>query len=174
MFPWIKHVTMGLVVFTLVLWTIPQTSLATTYYAKKNGVKITAEKSPTSAIIATLQLGDAVTVLAEKGRLLKVKTANKKVGWVFKFRLAKEKPASRSGSRLSGLTGRRRIAARESRAGGSIRGLKEATEQYAKQKHIKPEYQQAVDKMEEFVIGPEEFEQFKKNGHLGEFAGGVQ
>ena len=135
---------------------------------------MTAKPSPTSTMIATLSLGEAVTVLAEKGRLVKVKTAKKKVGWVFKFRLASKKPSARSGSRLSGLTGRRTVAARESRAGGSIRGLKESTQEYAKRKQIKPEHQQAVDKMEAFVLSPEELTQFKKDGQLGEFAGGIQ
>jgi len=159
---------------TLALWLIPAITWADTRYAKQDKVKVTAKKSPTSSVITTLKLGEAVTIISEEGRLVKVKTAKKKVGWVFKFRLSSDKPRTRSSSGLSGLTGKRRIAARESRAGGSIRGLKESTEQYAKQKHIKPEYQQAVDKMEQLVIPSEEFEQFKKDGHLGEFAGGIQ
>ena len=160
--------------FTLTLCLLPMAGWAATLYAKQEKVKVTAKPSPTSALIATLRLGEAVTVLAEKGRSVKVKTAKKKVGWVFKFRLASEKPSGRGGSRLSGLTGRRTIAARESRAGGSIRGLKESTQAYAKQKQIKPEHQKAVDKMEAFVLSPEELTQFKRNGQLGEFVGGIQ
>ena len=159
----------GLVTYTLFL--MPTISWAATLYAKQEKVKVTSEPSPTSTVITTLSLGDAVTVITEKGRLVKVKTAKNKVGWVFKFRLASKKPSARSGSRLSGLTGRRTVSARESRAGGSIRGLKESTAEYAKRKQIKPEHQQAVDKMEQFVIPPEELMQFKKSGGLGEFIG---
>ena len=169
-----KSMTIAIGLLTFALCLLPMAGWAATLYAKQEKVKVTAKPSPTSALIATLKLGEAVTVLSEKGRSVKVKTAKKKVGWVFKFRLASKKPNARSGSRLSGLTGRRTIAARESRAGGSIRGLKESTQAYAKQKQIKPEHQKAVDKMEAFVLSPEELTAFKRNGQLGEFAGGIQ
>ncbi len=155
-------------------WLLPMTSWAVTLYAKQEKVKVTAKPSPNSTVITTLSLGDPVTVLAEKDRLLKIKTEKKKVGWVFKFRLTAKKPSVRKRSRFSGLRGRRTIAAREARTGGSIRGLRESTEQYAKQKHLKPEYQQAVDKMERLVIPPDELRQFKKDGRLGEFIGELQ
>jgi len=148
-------------------------SWAASLFAKQDGVKVTAEKSPTSKVLTTLNLGDAVTVLSIEGRLAKVKTTKGKTGWVFKFRLSSNKPSARSGSGLSGLTGRK-LAARESRAGGSIRGLKESTEQYANAKQIKQEHRDAVDQMEAFSIPTDELMQFKKAGHLGEFSGGVQ
>lgn len=153
---------------------VPAASWAATLYAKQDDVKVTAEKSPTSAVITTLALGDAVTVLSEEGRLIKVKAPNGKTGWVFKFRLADEQPSSGGGFGLSRLTGKRTIAAREARAGGSIRGLKESTETYAKTKNIKPEYREAVDRMETYSVAPNELMQFKKAGNLGEFSGGAQ
>ncbi|MGE0473673.1 MAG: SH3 domain-containing protein [Nitrospirales bacterium] len=158
----------------LVLLLLPSLSWAATQYAKQDDVKVTADKAPTSAVVATLKLGDEVTVLSEEGRLVKVKTATGKTGWVFKFRLTEEKPSSGSSLGLSGLTGRKTIAARESRAGGSIRGLKESTEQYAKDKQIKQEHRDAVDRMEAFSLAPDELMQFKKAGNLGEFSGGAQ
>lgn len=156
----------------MVFWT--SSSLAATLFAKQDGVKVTSDKAPTSSVVTTLHLGEEVTVLSEEGRLVKVKTPAGKTGWVFKFRLTEEKPSSGGGFDLSGLTGRKTIAARESRAGGSIRGLKESTEQYAQTKQIKQEHRDAVDRMEAFTIPPEELIQFKKSGHLGEFSGGVQ
>lgn len=153
---------------------VPSFSWAATQYAKQDGVKVTAEKSPTSTVVDTLKLGDAVSILSEEGRLAKVKTAAGKTGWVFKFRLTKDKPSSGGSVGLSGLTGRKTIAARESRAGGSIRGLKESTERYAEDKQIKQEHRDAVDRMEAFSLTPEEFMRFKKAGNLGEFSGGVQ
>jgi uncharacterized protein YgiM (DUF1202 family) len=171
----IARTILGLLLFTMTTWICPSINWAATLYAKQDDVKVTAEKSPTSTVIATLSLGDAVTVLAEEGRLANVKVTNGKTGWVFKFRLSEDKPSSGGGGLgLSGLTGKHTIAARESRAGGSIRGLKESTEQYAKIKQIKPEYRQAVDRMEAFSLAPEEFMQFKKAGNLGEFSGGAQ
>jgi len=171
----IVRVIFGVILLTVAAWMLPSTNWAATLYAKQDGVKVNAEKSPTSAVIATLALGDAVTVLTEEGRLAKVKTSTGKTGWVFKFRLSEEKPSSGGGGLgLSGLTGRKTIAARESRAGGSIRGLKESTEQYAKDKQIKQEHRDAVDRMEAFSLKPDEILEFKKAGHLGEFSGGAQ
>ena len=152
---------------------LPSLSWAASLFAKQDGVKVTAEKSPTSKVLTTLNLGDVVTVLRVEGRLAKVKTTKGNTGWVFKFRLSPDKPSSRSGSGLSGLTGRK-LAARESRAGGSIRGLKESTEQYANAKQIKQEHRDAVDRMEALLISPNELVEFKKAGNLGEFSGGVQ
>ena len=170
----ITRMIVGILLFTMVTWMFPTSNWAATFYAKQDDVKVTAEKSPTSSVIATLALGDAVDVLTEEGRLVRVKAPNGKTGWVFKFRLTEEKPSSGGGFGLSSLTGKRTIAARESRAGGSIRGLKESTETYAKSKQIKQEHRDAVDRMEAFSIAPEELMQFKKTGNLGEFSGGVQ
>ena len=170
----IFRVIIGIVLLTVAAWMLPSINWAATFYAKQDDVKVTAEKTPTSAVVATLALGDAVTVLAEDGRLANVKTATGKTGWVFKFRLTETKPSSGGGLGLSGLTGKKTIAAREARAGGSIRGLKESTEQYAKDKQIKQEHRDAVDRMETFSIAPDELMQFKKAGNLGEFSGGVQ
>ncbi len=169
----IARVIFGIVLLTLSAWLLPSSNWAATLYAKQDNVKVTAEKSPTSAVITTLSVGDEVSVLAEEGRLAKVKVANGKTGWVFKFRLSTDKPSTRSGSGLSGITGRK-LAARESRAGGSIRGLKESTEQYAKSKQISQEHRDAVDRMEAFSLAPDGLMEFKKSGHLGEFSGGVQ
>ena len=156
------------------LFCLSSPAWASTSFAKQDGVKITAKKSPRSKVLTTLKLGDAVTVLSVEGRMAKVKTTKGKTGWVFKFRLSPKKPTARGSSGLFGLKGRKKIAARESRAGGSIRGLKESTEQYAKDKHIGQEHQDAVDRMEALVIPPDELLEFKKAGHLGEFSGGAQ
>jgi|GEM_PF-265021 len=163
-----------LIAVTFLLFSImclPSYSWAGTWYAKQDGVKVTAEKSSTSALVETLNLGDAVTVLNEEGRVAKVKTTKGKNGWVFKFRLSEEKPSSGGGSGLSGLVGRNTIAARESRAGGSIRGLKESTDQYAKDKQISQKHRDAVDRMEAFSLATNDLMEFKKSGHLGEFSG---
>jgi len=153
---------------------LPSYSWAGTWYAKQDGVKVTAEKSSTSAVVETLNLGDAVTVVNEEGRVVKVKTTRGKNGWVFKFRLSEEKASSDGGLGLSGLTGRNTIAARESRAGGSIRGLKETTERYAKDKQISQKHRDAVDRMEAFKVATDDLMEFKKSGHLGEFSGDAQ
>jgi hypothetical protein len=159
-----------------VLGLLGGTAFAETMYAKKSGVKVTEAKSPTSKVIAMLKTGDSVTVLDKAGRQYQVKLSNGKKGWVFKFKLSEKKPSRSTGGRsgLSALTGKTKIAAKESRAGGSIRGLKESTEQYAERKHISPAYRRAVDKMEELTISDEELQRFQQEGNVGEYAGGAQ
>ena len=154
----------------------PAWTWAATMYAKTGGVKVTVKPSPTSAVVGTLNQGDPVQVLKKEGRKLQVKLSNGKTGWVFQFKLADSKPAKSSGGRsaLSGLTGKNTIAAREARSGGSIRGLKETTANYAKDKHIDPSYQRAVDDMEAFIVTTDELAAFQREGGVGEYSGGVQ
>lgn len=151
------------------------TLFAETMYAKKDRVKVTAEQSPTSKVVATLGLGDEVEVVEKSGRQYQVKLRSGKTGWVFKFKLSDEKPTGKKGkSSLSGLTGKNIVVAKEARAGGSIRGLKETTEQYAERKQIDPAYRRSVDKMEQFTVTEDELVQFQKEGGVGEYAGGGQ
>ena len=148
---------------------------AETMYVKKNGVKVTVEKSPTSSVVARLGIGDEVEVIKKAGRQYQVSLSNGKTGWVFKFKLSETKPAGKSGgSALSGLTGNNRMMAKEARSGGSIRGLKETTNQYAKSKRIDPLHNQSVEKMEQLVISDEELAAFQRAGGIGEYAGGGQ
>jgi len=161
---------------TLAFIMMPVLSHAETMYAKRGGTKVTLAPSPTSKVVGTLNVGDRVQVLKKDGRKYQVKLANGRTGWVFKFKLTASKPAGKSRGRsgLSALTGRSAISAREARAGGSIRGLKETTANYAKGKRIDPVYQQAVDKMEARVVSADELSAFQRQGGIGEYSGGAQ
>ena len=170
-----KRFSSMLLALTLTLMWWPSLSLAETMYAKMDGVKVTAEASPTSKVVDTLNAGDEVQVVKKDGRQYQVKLPNGKSGWVFKFKLTDEKPSARSGgSSLSALTGKTTIAARESRSGGSIRGLKETTENYAKRKNIDPAYRRSVDAMEAFRVSDSELAQFQQAGGIGDYSGGGQ
>lgn len=148
---------------------------AETLYAQKGQVKVTQEKSPLSKVVASLEPGDPVEVLEKSGRHYRVRAPNGKTGWVFKFKLSEEKPGGSGGSdALSLLTGESAVAAREARSGGSIRGLKEVSEAYVKDKQLDPAHKQAVDRMEQLTIPQEELIRFQKEGSIGEFAGGGQ
>jgi len=147
---------------------------AATMYAKKDRVKVTTEKSPTSKVVALLRLGDQVEVVKKSGRQYQVKLRSGKSGWVFKFKLTDKQPEKKTGkSGLSGLAGDNVVVAQEARAGGSIRGLKETTEQYADKKQISQADRRSVEKMEQRTVTDDELDQFKKDGGIGEYAGGV-
>lgn len=171
-----KLLRLLLVVVGLIVPLVAGPVFAETMYAKKDRVKVTEEKSPTSKAVGTLHLGDRVQVVKKLKRQYQVKLGNGKTGWVFKFKLTSKKPAgkSRGGSGLSGLAGKRVVMAKEARAGGSIRGLKETTEQYAQRKQISPADKQSVTKMEQLVVSDDELSRFQQEGGVGEYAGGGQ
>ena len=171
-----QRTTLMFVAIGLAIILLPVLSMAETMYAKGGGTKVTAEQSPTSTVVGTLDVGDPVQVLKKDGRKFQVKLSNGRTGWVFQFKLTDSQPEQRSGggSALSALTGKSTIAAREARAGGSIRGLKETTANYAKGKHIDPAYQRAVDDMEARVVTKEELAAFQREGGIGEYSGGAQ
>ncbi len=152
------------------------TAYGETMYAKKSNVKVTTEKSPLSKSVATLSMGDAVEIVEKSGRHYQVKLANGDKGWVFKFKLADNKPEVKKGgsSALAVLTGESSVMAREARSGGSIRGLKETTALYAKKKHIDPVHQRAVDQMDAQLVSDKELVEFQRVGVIGEFSGGAQ
>lgn len=151
----------------------PGLALGETMYVKKGEVKVTADKSPMSPVVETLRLGDRVRVLEKSGRHYKVRAPSGKTGWVFKFKLSETEISGGSGGdSLSALTGESRIAAREARTGGSIRGLKEVSERYAKTKRLDPASQDAVQRMEDRMISRDSLLEFQREGGVGEFSGG--
>lgn len=163
--------TTALLGVTLLL--APGLAVAQTMYAKDDGVKVTEEKSPMSRVVETLRLGDRVRVLEKRGRHYKVRGPSGKTGWVFKFKLSEtEVRGGGGGDVLSALTGQSRIAAREARTGGSIRGLKEVSERYAKKKNLDPASREAVQRMEDRTIPRERLLDFQRQGSVGEFSGG--
>jgi len=164
---YVTTVTVGLV---LVL--VPAFVSAQTMYVSKDGVNVTEEKSPMSAVVESLRLGDQVRVLEKSDRHYKIQARSGKTGWVFKFKLSDQKVGGGGGGDiLSGLTGETRIAAREASTGGSIRGLKETSEQYAATKHIDPSSRDAVQRMEDRAIPREDLLKFQREGSVGEFSG---
>lgn len=150
----------------------PALLFAQTMYASKADVKVTADKSPLSPVVDTLRLGDQVQVLEKSGNHYKVRVPSGKTGWVFKFKLSDQKVGGGGGDALSALTGETRVAAREASTGGSIRGLKETSERYAKTKQFDPASRDAVQRMEERRISREDLLKFQREGSVGEFSGG--
>lgn len=157
----------------LVLLLTPGLLAAQTMYIGKDEVKVTEDKSPMSRVVDTLRLGDQVRVLEKSDRHYKIQAPSGKTGWVFKFKLSDKKVGGgEGGDLLSGLTGENLIAAREASTGGSIRGLKETSERYAKTKGVDPSSRDAVQRMDNRVISRDDLLQFQREGSVGEFSGG--
>ncbi len=160
-----------MVIVGLILWLAPGNLFAQTMYINKDGVKVTEEQSPMSRVVETLRTGDQVRVVEKGVRHYKIRTASGKTGWVFKFKLS-DKEVGGGGDALSSLTGETRVAAREARTGGSIRGLKETSDRYAETKQFDPANKDAVQRMEDRTISREDLLKFHREGSVGEFSGG--
>ena len=157
----------------LMLLLAPENLFAQTMYINKDGVKVTQEESPMSRVVETLRLGDQVRIVEKSARHYKIRTASGKTGWVFKFKLSeKEVVGGGGGDALSALTGESRVAAREAGTAGSIRGLKETSERYAKTKQFDPASKDAVERMEDRTISRDDLLKFQREGSVGEFSGG--
>ncbi len=157
----------------LVLLFVPGSLMAQTMYVSKDGTKVTEDKSPMSRVVDTLGVGDQVRVIEKSGRHYKIQAPSGKTGWVFKFKLSDQKVGGGGGGAgLSALTGETRIAAREASAGGSIRGLKETSERYAKTKQFDPASRDAVQRMEDRLIARDLLLKFQQEGSVGEYSGG--
>lgn len=145
-------------------------------YAKKQGVKVKKTVSPISKTLYTLNKGTSVTVLKHNGRYIQVRLKGNQNGWVFKYHLTKLIPANKNTTGgLSSLFGERnKVSLKESRSGGSIRGLQPVTQTYVRNKKIQPANLEAVQRMERYHLSQADLLQFQKEGSLGEFSGDVQ
>jgi uncharacterized protein YgiM (DUF1202 family) len=160
---------LSIILIGIAIFLIPHLASAETWYVKKSRTKLQAEASSKSKVVGKLRRGTAVEVTKKKGRFFQVST-DRKSGWVFRFKLSKKAPSSKSkGNVLGSLGGNGRTASRESDSGSSIRGLSPISEQHARKKGATRENIQAVKDMEDFEVRPEEMDQFLEEGKLGEY-----
>jgi len=143
---------------------------AETYYAKTDNVKVFAAANAQSNVIKSLKKNESVDSLSKSGKFVNVRTADKKIGWVFEFNLTLSQPnKTKSNTFLDSLT-TDNYASRESSTAANVRGLSEMSKQYAQQKKISKKSVDTVTKMEQFKITAEELDKFLKAGKLGEYA----
>ncbi|QPJ64752.1 MAG: SH3 domain-containing protein [Candidatus Nitrohelix vancouverensis] len=148
------------------------TAQAVSMYVKKPGVKLMAEDSSKSKVVAQLQEGASVEILKKSGKYYQVSTGGK-TGWVFKFYLSSSAPAGGGGGDadlLGSLGGRQKVAANETGSSSSIRGLSPTSQELAQKKGIPKESVQAVQAMESYQISNNDLDQFLQEGQLGEYA----
>ena len=149
----------------------PADLFAETMYVKSSDTKVMKEESAQSDVVQVLDEGAAVEVTQKSGKFYKVALAGGKEGWIFKFKLGSDAPASGGdGNALDALGGKQKIAARESGSGSSIRGLSPVSEKHAQSKGISPKNIQSVKQMESFKVSREDLDKFLREGKLGEFA----
>jgi hypothetical protein len=154
-------------------------------YSIKDGVSVKKEKSPMSAVVASLQYGIPVEVDLESGRFLQVLLPNGGRGWVYKFNLSDSAPTEQERIEVAALVSKGEVSVQEARSGGSIRTLKIGKNApvgkvqplralviaYAETKGIEPRYIEAAERMTAHSIPAEALARFQKEGKIGEFTG---
>ncbi len=172
-----KHILgtsmLGLAVFALCCALLPGNLWAETLYVKKSGVKMTRSASAKATTVKTLAKGTAVKVLEKSGRYYRVALSDNSSGWIYRFKLSKKKPKTRSqsGGVLAALGGRSNVSVHESGSGSSIRGLQPASQSYARKKRIGQSHIRALDRIKNFTVDANDLLRFKREGGTGEFSG---
>ncbi|MBF0308621.1 MAG: hypothetical protein HQL56_03730 [Magnetococcales bacterium] len=170
-----RGVTLGAALVLLLGATLSTAWGGGVQYAKST-VTVTRDPSPLSAKVATVEAGAAVEVLKQDERNVQVKLPNGATGWANRFKFGSEKPAGASGGGdlLGALGGGGSVYAKESRSGGSIRGLREVSEDYARNQRLAGDPMASVERMERLQVNPDELLRFQEEGRVGEFAGGAK
>jgi hypothetical protein len=171
----LKTAIASLLIFVVSLVVSPQYLQAQTLWAKKSGVKMTADSSRKSKTVKKLKKGVAVTLLKKSGRYYKVKFNKRTTGWVYRYHLTKKEPKKRkksnSNNLLATLGGSSAVSVHESSSDSSIRGMQPTSQKYAKSKKISKNHVKALKYMEKFSVSDKELQKFQKNGKIGEFVG---
>ena len=145
-----------------------------TFWVTSQAAKLKADSKASSDTIATLSVGDKVTLISEKGSWYKIRTSDGQEGWIYRGRLSDSAPQEEvqkgEGTQLfAALTGSK-IQADEADTARSIRGLSKESDQYAKNKGTAAKYQEALDRILAINVTEEELLAFLKAGGIGEYA----
>lgn len=116
-----------------------------TVYVKVKDAKVRADASATAAVVATLDVGVPLTVVATEGPRYKIRTAAGKEGYVSRLHVSDTKPSG--GSLLSGV-GSSGVQANEAQTVASIRGLSPAAKTMAADKGLSEQSVKWAEKME--------------------------
>lgn len=139
---------------------------ARTMYARMR-TEVRDSRSFGAQVVTRLKQGDAVRVVEKSGRHYRVAVAGRE-GWIYYNKLTSEKPED-----ISALLGSGPSTAgmdlSEMEAGGALRGLSPAAEQYALAEKIPDWAVRAVERMHEMKATPEDLDAFARRGGLGEY-----
>jgi uncharacterized protein YgiM (DUF1202 family) len=139
---------------------------APTMYARMR-TEVRQSRSFGAEVVTRLKQGDAVRVVEKSERHYRVSVGGRE-GWIYYNKLTSEKPED-----IAALLGSAPSTAgmdlSEMEAGGALRGLSPAAEQYALAEKIPDWAVQAVERMHEMKATPDELDAFARSGGLGEY-----
>ena len=142
------------------------TAEAQKMYARMQ-TEVRESRSFGAKVVARLQQGDPVRVLEKSGRHYRV-SADGREGWIYYNKLTADRPEDISALLGSGPS-TEGMDLSETEAGGAIRGLSPAAEQYALAEQIPQWAVQAVERMQKRKPTPDQLDSFARQGGLGEY-----
>lgn len=140
-------------------------------FVASEGAELKADKAAGSNTLATLPVGEEVSVLGFESPWYRIRSS-KGEGWMYRGRLSPTAPAreAEGGGDLFGGTLVSGISADKADTARGIRGLSSETEAYANVRGTPAELRRALDKVLERRVAKKELEEFLKAGRLGEYA----
>jgi len=144
---------------------------AETVYVSRSSTTIRTEPNATSSVVATLDAGAPLEVVAKEGRFLKVSTGEAKQGWVYVYRTTPEPPTKESMDEFAILARGRDVKTTEAETGSAIRGLEPVAEQNAIQNKTDPRIIDQFKALDAYSMKDDDLNAFMKEGSLGEYGG---
>jgi len=137
-------------------------------YVKVAKAQIRDGKDAGSPLVAEVDQGAQLTVLAKEGLRYQVQLADGRKGYVSRLSVSEDKPKGGGGlGGIKGIEDDRSVTERGTAASG--RGLSEAAQQMAKKTGIDPAAVGSVKEMEKLAAGikPSAVAKFRKEGGMG-------
>jgi hypothetical protein len=136
------------------------------------GATLKADKSASSATVASLPIGTELRVLSYRSPWYEVSSSSGKRGWIYRGKVSTTPPEGEEqggGSLFSALPGSG-ISSGSADTSRSIRGLSPEASAYAKDTDQPSAYRTALDRVLNLKVTDEALEKFLKSGRIGEYA----
>lgn len=145
------------------------TVLAESVYVTAKTAQIRSGKTSLDPVVANLQYGQELAVVAREEKWIQVQTGSGAKGWIYSSKVSSSKPSG-ADNELASLGQRYRRGDPSVTASAGARGLDKASESYANRAGITKQDRDAVDRMTAYKIPDDEIQEFLKSGRLGEYA----
>lgn len=141
-------------------------------WVTSNKARLKSKPKASSTTLATIPVGDKVSILESEKRWYRIRTSSGKKGWMYRGKLSDTPPAKEAdeSDNLFGSMQASSISADEAQTSRSIRGLSKETKQYAEKRKTPEVYQKALDQVLAIRITQREVDVFLKAGKIGEYA----
>jgi hypothetical protein len=160
-------------VLCMLVFTFSQAFAQEKMWVSSDDAKLKADKTSSSATIATLPFGKELNVISLEKRWYRVFTSSGETGWIYRGKVSNTEPEKDEDdgeeSFFDDLPGTS-IQADASDSSRSIRGLSPEASEYAKSTKTPEKYKRALDNAMAITTEKREVELFLKKGKIGEYA----